>query len=230
MKRIFLVFVLCALLMSACTVNINGSALTPMPPEQNTLPTQPQATQPAPTALPPTAAPLPTATLEPRAEVALLAQQAVTAIKNREMATLAALVHPDAGLRFSPYAYVSNENLAFTPAQVSALWNEAAVYTWGSYDGSGLPIELSFPAYYDEFLYRADYASAPQISFNQRLGTGNSLDNAAEFYPGSIIVEYYFPGFDPQYSGMDWRSLRLVFQPVDGRWYLSGLINDQWTT
>jgi hypothetical protein len=45
-----------------------------------------------------------------------------------------------------------------------------------------------------------------------------------------MIVEYYFPGFDLQLQGMDWRSLRLVFTLYDNTWYLVGIIHDQWTT
>jgi hypothetical protein len=44
-----------------------------------------------------------------------------------------------------------------------------------------------------------------------------------------MIVEYYFPGFDPQYGGMDWRSLKLVFSQADGSWNLAGIIHDEWT-
>jgi len=31
-----------------------------------------------------------------------------------------------------------------------------------------------------------------------------------------MVVEYHFPGIDPQYGGLDWRSLRLVFQQSGG--------------
>jgi hypothetical protein len=58
---------------------------------------------------------------------------------------------------------------------------------------------------------------------------GNSIDNSQEYYPGARIVEYYFPGFDPQYAGMDWRSIRLVFMEENNIWYLVGIIHDQWT-
>jgi hypothetical protein len=61
------------------------------------------------------------------------------------------------------------------------------------------------------------------------LGGGNSIDNSSEFYPEAKIVEYYFSGFDPQYGGMDWRSLRLVFSELNDTWYLVGVIHDEWT-
>jgi len=75
-----------------------------------------------------------------------------------------------------------------------------------------------------------DFANAPQIAINHRLGVSTTMDNAEKFYPEAMIVEYYFPGFDAQLEGMDWRSLRLVFQQDNSTWYLVGIIHDQWTT
>ena len=43
-------------------------------------------------------------------------------------------------------------------------------------------------------------------------------------------MEYYFSGFDPQYGGMDWRSLRLVFAPHGEGWALVGIVHDEWGT
>ena len=31
------------------------------------------------------------------------------------------------------------------------------------------------------------------------------------------------------FDGMDWKSLRLVFQEKDNIWYLVGIIHDGWT-
>jgi len=44
-----------------------------------------------------------------------------------------------------------------------------------------------------------------------------------------IKINGYFPSFNPDYAGMDWKSLRLVFEQYEGRWYLVGIINNQWT-
>jgi len=65
---------------------------------------------------------------------------------------------------------------------------------------------------------------------NEELGHSSMINNIAEFYPGSSFVEYHFSGFEEKYEGMDWVSLRLVFLQEGGRWYLVGLVNDQWTT
>ena len=55
------------------------------------------------------------------------------------------------------------------------------------------------------------------------------LENQFEVYDNPIIVEYYFPGFNPEYEGMDWKSLRLVFEQYEDNWYLVGIIHNQWT-
>ncbi|NLE25228.1 MAG: hypothetical protein GX625_07790, partial [Clostridiaceae bacterium] len=79
------------------------------------------------------------------------------------------------------------------------------------------------------FIYDVDFASAEKIGYNEILGHGNTLENSAEVYKDSMVVEYHFPGLDPQYEGMDWRSLRIVFEKHNDTWYLVGIIHDQWT-
>ncbi len=162
------------------------------------------------------------------AAVAPLADQAVTALKNQDMAALAQLVQPDAGLRFSPYANVNQSDLAFTPAQLQGLLSDPTVYAWGAYDGSGEPIALAFSDYFTKFVYSGDFASAAQVSFDHPLGSGNTIDNSQEFYPGAVIVEYYLPGTAAN-GYMDWQSLRLVFSQQGENWYLAGIIHAQWT-
>ena len=55
------------------------------------------------------------------------------------------------------------------------------------------------------------------------------LENQFEIYDNPIVVEYYFPGFNPEYEGMDWKSLRLVFEKYEDSWKLVGIIHNQWT-
>jgi len=156
--------------------------------------------------------------------------EVLAAIKAKDMETLAQAVHPDKGVRFSPYAYVNTEtNLVFTSDQIRKLPSDEKVYVWGSYDGSGEPIELSFADYYNKFVYDKDFLHAEEIGYNKILGKGNSLINISEVYPEAKFVEYHFPGFEPKYEGMDWKSLRLVFEKKASVWYLVGIIHDQWT-
>lgn len=156
--------------------------------------------------------------------------EVIAALRDRDMITLSHYVLPQSGLRFSPYAAVKDTDQVFPADEVAGLMADPTVYTWGAYDGSGKPINLAFTDYFSKFIYDVDFANAPQLALNHRLGVSTTLDNSAEYYPGAMIVEYYFPGFDPQYTGMDWRSLRLVFMEDNHTWYLVGIIHDQWTT
>lgn len=158
-----------------------------------------------------------------------MADQVVSAFQARELEQVALMVNPSEGLRFSPYSYVRQEDVRLRVVELPDMLEEPDVYEWGTFEGSGEPISMNFADYFARFVYDVDFAAAPQVSINQRLGMGSTIDNAAEFYPGSIIVEYYFPGFEEQYQGMDWRSLRLVFMDYRGRWVLSGVIHDEWT-
>jgi len=159
----------------------------------------------------------------------LQAQAAIQALKEQDMPALAALAHPALGVRFSPYSYVRAEDLVFTPQGIATLMDDPTVYTWGTFDGSGLPIEMAFPEYDGRFVYSSDFANPDSVGINQRIGSGNTIDNSQEFYPGAVVVEFYRAPQDPQYGGMDWQSLRLVFQPEGDRWYLVGVIHDEWT-
>ena len=150
-------------------------------------------------------------------------------IKERDFAALAERVHPS-GVRFSPYSYVDvseNGDLVFSPEQVRAFGEDDTKYTWGHYDGTGFPIELTPREYFDEFVYTADFIDAENVSYNETVGVGNTLENQFEVYPDAIIVEYHFSDSIP-YGGMDAAS-RLAFEEIDGDWYLVGVIHNQWT-
>jgi hypothetical protein len=158
------------------------------------------------------------------------AAEILTAIKNYDMVSFSKVVHPTKGVRFSPYAYVNESNdLVFTSEKIKAIDSDVTEYLWGNYDGSGEPIKLTFSQYYKKFIYDEDFINAKEVGFNKTIGTGNTTNNSFQVYKNSIIVEYHFPGFDPQYSGMDWKSLRLAFEKVNDTWYVVGIIHDQWT-
>jgi hypothetical protein len=155
---------------------------------------------------------------------------AVKLLKERDFSALKELIHPTKGVCFTPYGYIDVEkNLVFSAKEVGALTENQQINIWGEYDGTGDPIELSFHEYYKKFVYDADFLQAEEISINKRLGHGNSIDNSMEVYPDATVVEFHFPGFEEKYEGMDWKSLRVVVEKLDNKWYVVGIIHDQWT-
>jgi hypothetical protein len=224
------VFVLFLGLLTACNLTSPNQNI-----EASISPSVPPTPLPFPSSLPPTDSSTEVVLSSTTTAIALnqtvldRASQVVQTLKSQDFISLAGYVHPLNGVRFSPYAFVQETDQVFSADEIGSIMADSKVYTWGSYAGTGEPINLSFPAYYSEFIYDVNFTNAPQVALNHRLSAGNSIDNSAEFYPGSMFVEYYFPGFDPQYDGMDWRSLRLVFSEYNGTWALVNIIHDEWT-
>jgi len=157
------------------------------------------------------------------------AELVINALAEEDMEMVANFVHPERGVRFSPYAFIREEHQVFMPGDLTVLEDSEEVYTWGNYDGTGEPIALEFEEYYEEFVYSADFADPEQMAVNERLGQGNTINNIDEFYPEASFVEYHFSGFEEEFEGMDWESLRLVFVEEDGAWWLVGIVHDEWT-
>jgi len=157
-------------------------------------------------------------------------QEVIMALKDKDMEKLSEYVHPVKGVRFTPYTYVSLESdVVFTKEEIKGFFEDDRKILWGYYDGSGEDILLTPREYYDRFVYSEDFANAEEIGYNTVLSFGNALENQFEVYENPIVVEYYFPGFTPEYDGLDWRSLRLVFEEYNNKWYLVGIINNEWT-
>jgi len=153
----------------------------------------------------------------------------LTAFKNKDMQELSRYVHPEKGVRFSPYTYVeTDKDVVISREDIITLLDGNKVYNWGFYDGSGDPIELTPEKYIERFVYDRDFLNADEIIYDEQFDRGNTINNVFEVYKGCHVIEYYLEG-TPEYDGMDWRSLKLVFEEKDGYWYLVGVLHDEWT-
>jgi len=166
--------------------------------------------------------------LSPEEELRKAADEIVNALKEKNLDKVAQYVSSEKKLRFSPYSYVHSEDILLSVQEVKAAFSDSTSRHWGVYDGSGLPIDLTFSDYYKKFIFDKDFSKSSQVGVNKTIGQGNTLINIKEFYPGASFVEYHLPGTD-QYGGMDWASLILVFGKEGNRWYLIGVVHNQWT-
>ena len=154
------------------------------------------------------------------------------ALKNGNMSTIAAWAHPKKGVRFSPYGYVDTKtDLVFTRDELEGLMENSKKYVWRTFAGSGDLIELTYSDYHKQFVYDADFIGDAEIAVNKVLGESTTLNNLNEVYPEDShdFVEYHIDGIDPAVEGMDWSSLRLVFEKIGEDHALVGIIHDQWT-
>ena len=181
---------------------------------------------PSPSAVRPRA--LPESEAKRMVEPAALA--AIDALKRKDGAKLTTLAHPDKGVRFSMYAYIRTDtDQVLKPADLAIAFSDPKVRLWGITDGRGDEVRATFATYYATWIYDVDFAKAPEVGYNRAIGSGNTIDNSATVYPDAVMVEFHYPGFDPKYGGMDWRSLRLFFEQKGATWYLVAVVHGQWT-
>ncbi len=156
-------------------------------------------------------------------------EQVLLAIEAKDMQTLSTFVWPD-GLRISPYQHINTgSDVVLSTQEVANGLSISRSYLWGSYDGSGEPIDLWIGQYFEKFVSDEAWTTAPIVSLNQTIQRGNTINNIDKIYTGKQWAEYYFSGFDAQFGGMDWKSLTLVFEPINGQWYLIWIIHWSWT-
>lgn len=135
------------------------------------------------------------------------------------------------GVLFSPYAYIAiGSSKKLSPDAFLDAISTNKTFIWGSFDGTGDPIKLTVKAYISKFVYSADFLNAEAVGLNQIIKQGNSTNNLKAIYPNHSFIDYHFSGFDQKLNGMDWVSLRLVFEKQNGQYFIVAIIHDQWTT
>jgi hypothetical protein len=161
-----------------------------------------------------------------------VARLTVAALARRDIEALATLAHPAKGIRFTPYTRVDTvTDRRLTPDQLGAEWARSDSALWGSFDGTGDPMRLTFRQYFDKFVYDFDVVRAPRVARDSApMGIGNSIYNIPDVYRGATVIEFNTPGTDPRYGGMDWRSLWIVLERVGGRYRVVGIVHGGWTT
>ena len=166
---------------------------------------------------------LPLSDLETTIETTLIA------LKTQNMELLAQ-VASEKGIRFSPYSYIdTGKNIILKKEEFNAAYTGKTQYVRGIQDGKGDSIILTFKDYLSKFVYDVDFVNLGEKHLNENLTRGNSINNIPDVYSGKQTIEYYVPGLDPKYEGMDRRGLTLVFDQENGDRKLIGVIHNQWT-
>ena len=159
-----------------------------------------------------------------------LAAEILPLLQSQDYAALAAFIHPELGVRISPYGYVNVENdQVFTREQDAGFASNQELYHWGVQAGSGMVINLTVAEHWSEYVTASVPAQEWGLLLDPSRKASNTIDNFAEVYPDGHYVEYFQPGTEA-YGYLDWQSLRLGFQQSgDGAYYLSAIIHDEWT-
>lgn len=162
-----------------------------------------------------------------------LTQQALhikKALAEGDYAAITDDIHPTRGVRFSMYAYIQPKiDKTFSRDQYAQYLRQSKIrFTWGEKDGTGDLLITTLPDYLRHWVNASVFGDNPAISVNSSQAVGNSINNLNKIYQNSDYVEFYKDG-SAEYSGMDWRAMRLVFDEYQGKRYLVAIISDQWT-
>jgi hypothetical protein len=168
---------------------------------------------------------------EVQPDVLEAARQVVESLAAKDGASMAQLVHPEKGVRFSPAATVdAASDVVFSRDQIRQFWSDRTTYTWGFADGTGDPITMTPSQYGDRYIMNRNFLAPSSIGVNNDRAVGNSINNAASVYPQGTRVEYYVePAPGEGLPEFEWGALRLVFEESGGSWFLVAVIHDEWT-
>lgn len=149
-------------------------------------------------------------------------------LKNKDYKTFASWIHPEKGIRFSMYAFVDlKEDKHFSKADFEKYQPTKTLFTWGAEDGSGDPYKATINDYLGKWVFSRDFTTS-KYTLNTFTGGGNSMNNLKEIYPKADFTENYVKGTE-KYGGMDWKTVRFVFEEYQDQYYLVAVVNDQWT-
>lgn len=170
--------------------------------------------------------PATTATNEQK--VAATAKEVLGALAARDYQKLGGLVSED-GLSMDLYPRFSPVKNVIAKDDVSKIPAAAKTYLWGYTDGKGDAINLTAAEFINKYIYTHDYLKAPNVAVKKMLGSGNSLNTIDGDVAGRTYAAFNFSGFDPKYAGMDWTTIYLIFDSVNGEYKLRGIAKDNWT-
>ncbi|QDP84523.1 hypothetical protein FNJ88_02735 [Chryseobacterium sp. SNU WT5] len=152
----------------------------------------------------------------------------LSSLKKKDFPEFASFIHPERGIRFSMYAYVDDKkDKHFTKEEFLKYIPTNIKFTWGQQDGTGDPLIMSINNYLDQWVVAENFSNV-EFHLNSFKGTGNSLNNLPEKYPGLDFIENYKAG-SGESADFHWSALRFVFEELNGVYYLVGVVNDSWT-
>lgn len=158
------------------------------------------------------------------------AAQVMNLLIRKDFAALAEQIEMGQDLLFSPYGYIDTTSaIRFSGEKLKQAASQKQKINWGEYDGTGEPIELTLPEYFDKFVTDKAYLKCGANPLNETTAVGNTVNNLKEVFPDYDFVEYYCKGSD-KYSFMDWGAIRLVYKVSGDKIYLVAIVHDQWTT
>ena len=135
----------------------------------------------------------------------------------------------DNQILFAPYQYLDTSIAkSFTPNLLSMVNKSEKKVHWANYDGTGEPMDLDVKSYFLKYINDKDYLKADTIRANESVKIGNAVNNINTIFSGAQYVEYFYKGTDKN-DGINWKSLKIVFNKLNDKFILVAIVHNQWT-
>ena len=107
-----------------------------------------------------------------------LAVEILRFVKTRNYKKLASFIHPEYGIRFSPFAYIdTTDDRKFYADELLLLAKQGKRINWNSsWDSERSPEFLTIDQYFKRYVYDVDFLNAELISLNKFHTPGHRLE------------------------------------------------------
>lgn len=126
--------------------------------------------------------------------------------------------HPDQGVHFYPNG-IRSGGLRLDNGFMASAMSQTGILNWGVINEES--IQMSFPQYYDQYIFDKDFSESENLHYNQISLPGESGLHENEIfakYPKCAFVEHVLDG----------ESLILVFVELAGKgWYLTAVVHNE---
>jgi hypothetical protein len=161
-------------------------------------------------------------------KVIAAAKEVLKALADKNYAKLASLTSTN-GLSLNEVPSLDLTKSDVAKADVEKIPADTKITLWGYTDGQGAEIYLTKQEFIERYIYNNDYLSAPNVAVNNTLGNGNSINTILQDAAGRDLAAFHFTGFNPEYEGMDWTTIYIIFDQENGEYKVRGIAKDNWT-
>lgn len=160
-------------------------------------------------------------------------------LQKKDFSSLVPFVHPVKGLMIAAQARIEmGDDYPVRTISVTDLprfLENTKKTIWGSRGATGMPIEMTAKDFWEKIMFRRKVTPSLKYTFDTVQATDMNDEGIKEQlqkrFPGSHFVDYLLPEVSSE-NVLEYErqaSFRLIFEEYQGRWYLVGLMLDQFT-